>query len=98
MRSEFPEDKPVFFTAVSTFSITPDGVPWSEWEQALAGLDWINIGPRPSHYPSDPLTLINWTKPLRRWVEKHKKPIQGRLNADQVKSLVEKIKPSSTML
>ena len=49
MTPEFPQGYPVFFSPLSTFTFTPDLVPWSRWEQALQGLDWRNIGARSSH-------------------------------------------------
>jgi hypothetical protein len=49
----FPKDRPVFFSPLSTFTLTPDIVPWPAWEEALRGLDWRNIGARPS--PAAPL-------------------------------------------
>ena len=98
MRAYFPEDKPVFFSAVVTFTLTPDMVPWNDWEETLQGLDWHNIGPRPSHYPADTRALLNWNKPLRQWVETHGRPIQGQLTAAQLQALAEKIMTHSSML
>lgn len=87
MRSRFPKGKPIFFSPLSTFTRTPDLVPWSEWEAALQGLDWHNLGTRPDHYPADMLTLIDWAKPLREWAEQHKHPVQRRLTAEELSHL-----------
>lgn len=80
MRENFPDGKPVFFSPLATFSITPDIAPWSDWESALRGFEWINIGTRSSHYPADPWTLLDWEKPLWRWVERNYHPIDSALH------------------
>jgi hypothetical protein len=64
----FPPDRPVFFSPLSTFTHTPDLVRWSSWEQAFQGLDWRNVGARPSHYPADARALAGWQAPLQQWV------------------------------
>ncbi len=84
MRSQFPSDKPVFFSPLSTFSQTPDLVPWQQWVNCLAGFDLRNIGTRPSHYPSDTHTLVYWNRTLWRWVRQRGKPLQNRLNPTQL--------------
>ena len=63
MRPQFPAGKPVFFSPLATFSFTPDLVPWKDWETALAGIEWTNIGTRPSHYPAD---CLLYTSPSPR--------------------------------
>lgn len=87
MASTFPRGLPVFFSPLATFSVTPDMAGWGDWEQALAGLDWINIGARRSHYPADTLALLEWYKPLRRWVEQHPNPVMGRLSGEELLEL-----------
>ena len=94
MRSEFPEDKPVFFSPLSTFTPTPDLVPWQEWDQALRGSNWHNIGTRPSHYPADAKALVDWVKPLREWVAQHPQPIRSRLKPEELKQIAEQFWPS----
>ncbi len=89
MKSRFPAGEPVFFSPLSTFSITPDLVPFHAWETALAQTKWINIGARASHYPADSRTLVKWVEPLRDWVEAHPRPIRGTLTAEEVASLAE---------
>ena len=84
MRNQFPEGKPVFFSPLATFSITPDLVPWKKWEEALYGIDWINIGTRSSHYPADSRALVKWAEPLRKWVDKNSNPITSHLSADEL--------------
>jgi hypothetical protein len=80
MCSRFPLNKPIFFSPLATFSITPDLVHWSDWENALEGFNWINIGTRPDHYPADARTIVNWAEPLRSWVAEHPQPIIGNID------------------
>ena len=87
MRPQLPKDRPVFFTPLATFTQTPDLTPWQEWENALEGLDWRNIGTRSTHYPADALTLTNWAEPLHAWVDQHRHPIQGHLKAEELLEL-----------
>ena len=89
MRGQFPQGKPVFFSPLATFSLTPDLVPWKDWEAALAGLHWTNIGTRSSHYPADARALVKWVEPLRKWVAKNRNPIVTRLGAEELLSLKE---------
>ncbi|MFH2039382.1 MAG: hypothetical protein ABIJ65_08105 [Chloroflexota bacterium] len=77
---EFPPLKPVFFSPLVTFTITPDIVPWSDWEEVLSNWDWINIGTRPSHYPSDTRALVHWTKHLRSWVAENPQPVVKKID------------------
>jgi hypothetical protein len=91
MRSHFPADKPTFFSPLATFSMTPDLVPWQEWESTLAGLKWTNIGTRPSHYPADARALVNWAKPLRKWVQENRQPLRDLLSAEEIDSLAKTI-------
>lgn len=79
MCSQFPKGKPVFFSPLATFSITPDLVPWTDWETALKEFDWINIGTRPDHYPADARTIVKWTEPLRSWVSDHPQPLLNKI-------------------
>jgi hypothetical protein len=90
-RAEFPQDKPVFFSPLATFTLTPDLTPYAEWERALDGWDWENIGARPSHYPADSLALTNWAKPLRAWVEQNHRPFQTILSPEELQILATKI-------
>ena len=82
MSPEFPPGCPVFFSPLSTFTFTPDLVPWSRWEKALQGLDWHNVGARSSHYPADARALVGWQAPLQSWVKDRPrlplKPIEAR--------------------
>ncbi len=80
MLSEFPADKPVFFSPLATFTQTPDLAAWSTWGETLNGFDWRNIGTRPSHYPANSATLIDWTKPLHAWIAENSNPITAKLN------------------
>lgn len=84
MVSSFPSGKPVFFSPLGTYSLTPDIVPWDEWVHALQGTQWINIGTRPSHYPADPWTLLGWEKPLLKWVENNKSPVRSQLDPGEL--------------
>ena len=92
MQTRFPQGKPVFFSPLATFSLTPDCTPYDQWAAALAKTSWINIGTRRSHYPADARALLNWVKPLRKWVLENRQPILARLNADELSSLADNIK------
>jgi hypothetical protein len=87
MRPQFPASRPVFFTPLATFSVTPDLVPWQDWESALEGLEWVNIGTRRSHYPADARALVKWAEPLRNWVAENQHPITGLLTGEELAQL-----------
>jgi hypothetical protein len=87
MQAQFPAGKPVFFSPLSTFSLTPDLVPFEAWDAALAGFDWVNIGARKSHYPADARALVRWVEPLREWVGKNHNPVTARLEAEELLAL-----------
>ncbi len=84
MRSRFPVGKPVFFSPLATFSMTPDLVPYRQWEAVLSPYRWINIGARSSHYPSDARALVKWAGPLRKWTQENYHPLQSRLSAEEL--------------
>lgn len=84
MLESFPAQKQVFFAPLATFTPTPDLVPWKEWEAALQGLSWINIGARASHYPADAKTLLEWQNPLQSFVTRHPSPILDTLEAQEL--------------
>jgi hypothetical protein len=84
MKAKFPSGKPVFFSPLATFSVTPDLVPWKDWDSALAATHWINIGARPDHYPSDARALVEWFQPLRKWVEENPQPLRSRLDVKEL--------------
>jgi hypothetical protein len=92
MTKKFPKSKPVFFSPLSTFSLTPDMAKWEEWEDALQGFDWVNIGTRRSHYPSDTRTLVGWKEPLRKWAKENYAPIKTRMTGKMLKELEQRIK------
>jgi hypothetical protein len=87
MRAQFPVGKPVFFSPLATFSVPPDLVSWKDWDDVLTGIEWTNIGTRPSHYPADARALVKWVEPLRKWVEENRQPVTGRLEAEELLSL-----------
>jgi hypothetical protein len=91
MLPHFPVGKPVFFSPLATFSLTPDMVSWVDWEIALAGIKWINIGARASHYPADARALVKWVEPLRKWVKENRQPVVGRLSAEELLKLWQEI-------
>jgi len=91
MRPQFPASRPVFFSPLATFSVTPDLVPWQDWESALEGLEWVNIGTRRSHYPADARALVKWAEPLRNWVTENQHPITGLLTGEELAQLAQKI-------
>ena len=87
MRPEFEKFQPLFFSPLITFSLTPDMVPWEGWLAALQGLDWRNIGARPSHYPADALALVSWAGALRQWVGRHPQPVQSHLTPERLQEI-----------
>ena len=91
MTSRFPKGKPVFFSPLSTFSLTPDMAAWEDWEKALAGSNWVNVGTRKSHYPADAWTLIEWQKSLQKWCEQHHDPLNTNLTGDILKRIAKQI-------
>lgn len=98
MISKFPSNKPVFFSPLSTFSITPDIVPWPDWEAALSEWECINIGTRPSHYPSDTRTIVHWADPLRAWVAEHPQHINRSIDPEKLLDLSLKIQNQRKIL
>lgn len=94
MRTQFPPNKPVFFSPLSTFSITPDLVPFEEWEAALPG--FINVGAHKERYPADLQALADWSAPLHRWVEAHRQPVEARLSAEELLGIARGITPGAT--
>jgi hypothetical protein len=88
---EFPKGKPVFFSPLSTFSLTPDMAAWEEWEKALKDTQWVNVGTRQSHYPADAWTLVDWQKPLREWCKAHDNPIRSKMTGDMLQALAKEI-------
>ena len=87
MMPRFPAGKPVFFSPLSTFSLTPDMVSWQDWECVLADIKWMNIGARSDHYPADARALVKWTDPLRKWVKENPQPISTHLSAEELLKL-----------
>jgi hypothetical protein len=87
MKVKFPASKPLFFSPLITFSITPDLVPWKDWESVFENIKWTNIGARSGHYPADAHALLNWAEPLRKWVTENPQPITGRLEAEELLDL-----------
>ena len=94
MSAKFPVDKPVFFSPLATFSLTPDLVPFQEWIEALSSFHWENIGARASHYPSDARALVVWSDNLRMWVRENREPIKEHLSVDEIISLANTVRNS----
>lgn len=92
MAPQMKDGKPVFFSPLSTFSITPDLVPWVKWEEALMGIDWINVGTRKTHYPADTWTVVDWQTPLQKWCKAHEDPIKDHIDGEILSELARKIK------
>ncbi|HWQ04760.1 MAG TPA: hypothetical protein VN452_05355 [Longilinea sp.] len=97
MLTQVPVNLPVFFSALSTFSNTPDMVNWDEWTNALAGWQWINAGARGSHYPADTLALLDWKKPLQHFCSLSNVHPKGRLTGDQMALIAERINQRSQL-
>jgi hypothetical protein len=91
MTKRFPKGKPVFFSPLSTFSLTPDMAAWNDWEKALTGTDWVNVGTRKSHYPADAWTLIEWQRALQKWCEQNHNPVKSHLTGEMLKKLAKQI-------
>lgn len=91
MAPELKEAAPVFFSPLSTFSITPDLVPWQKWEDALHGIKWINIGTRKNHYPADTWTVVDWQRPLQKWCQEHENPLKTLINGEILRKIAEEI-------
>ena len=87
MRPQFLAGKPVFFSPLATFSLTPDLVPFESWSAALDGLDWHNIGARAGHYPADAWALVKWVQPLRGWVRECREPVKELLMGEELLEL-----------
>jgi hypothetical protein len=92
MSKQFPAGQPVFFSPLSTFSLTPDLVPFKEWDEVLTHFQLINIGARASHYPSDARALVKWADPLRKWVQENRRPLRFHLGAEEINSLADAIR------
>ncbi len=86
MSAYFPPARPVFFSPLATFSITPDVAAWQDWTDAI-GRDFINVGARQSHYPADACALLESGRALRDWVTTHPQPIQSTLGAEELAGL-----------
>jgi len=91
MAKRFPKDKPLFFSGLSTFSITPDMATWQDWIDALESEKFINTGTRPSHYPSDAQALVKWQEPLQDWVKKNRQPITSTLTSEELAQLAKEL-------
>jgi hypothetical protein len=94
MSRKFPAINPVFFSPLATFSLTPDLVPYQQWDAALAQFHTINVGTRASHYPSDARALVKWAEPLRLWVRENRQPLRSHLSAEEIGKLAETIRNS----
>ncbi len=88
MSPHFPQDQPLFFSPLATFSLTPDMAAWDDWLAALGRSDFINTGTRASHYPADARALLDWALPLRAWVAQHSHPLRARLQAEELLNLL----------
>ena len=86
MAVNFPSQKPIFFSPLVTFSHTPDIANWDNWLKVI-NKQFINIGTRKSHYPSDASALVRWVDPLRKWVSEHEQPVKSRLSPEELQNL-----------
>ncbi len=91
MVKDFPKRKPIFFSPLSTFTLTPDIVPFHEWENILKSFQWVNIGTRKTHYPADTTALINWSNSLRSWSNKKDIRIKQWLTGNDLKELAKNL-------
>jgi len=91
MTQYFPKGKPVFFSGLATFSVTPDLVPFDEWQRVLKEFDVVNIGARQSHYPADTLALLDWKKPLESWSKENQTIFQNTITANELLKIANEI-------
>jgi hypothetical protein len=86
MTPRFDPHKPVLFTPLSNFSLTPDTVSWDEWSSALSGFDAKMLGQRRRLFPSDPAGLWRTGEALRKWCELQPRRFEAKLAVDDVTS------------
>lgn len=96
MLNHAPADKTLFFSGLSTFSITPDLVASEEWRQAMEKFQVVSIGTRWTHNPADTHALIDWQKPLREWCAERPMQKLPRLDLEEISRLAERINPHSS--
>lgn len=97
MLPRVPTELPVYFSALSTFSMTPDLVRWEDWMSALAGRCWVNAGARASHYPADTAALLDWREPLIQLCNQTAVHPQGRMTGEQLALLAQKIRDEGAL-
>ncbi len=97
MLPRVPVDLPVYFSALSTFSMTPDLVQWDQWMVTLSDRRWINAGARGSHYPADAIALLDWKQPLLRVCRQTAVHPQGRLSGDRLAELAQALRGESNL-
>ena len=76
--------RPVLFTLLSNFSITPDLVSWAEWLEALADFDTHILGQRRWLFPSDPTGLWRTGDELCAWCNIYPRPVEATATLDDV--------------
>ncbi len=84
MTPRFDRARPVLFTPLSNFSLTPDTVSWDEWVAALSEFDAQLLGQRRWLFPSDPVALWRTGEALRGWCELHPRRCDGKMAVDEV--------------
>ncbi len=93
MIPRFPQNKPVLFTPLANFVVTPDLVSWDEWANAFKGLDWRALGWKPNRYPMDAPAMWRPTEELARYCEAHPDPMQATLTADDLIECLQTLQP-----
>jgi len=91
MKEFFPENCPIFFSGLATFSRTPDLVKWIEWKNALNDYRVINIGARESHFPADAKALLDWKKPLENWAKNNRKINRINISGSELRKIADSI-------
>lgn len=95
MKTEFMTDKPVFFSALSTFTITPDIVPWEKWMEELKDFEVVNCGARADYYPTDLQALIAWRRQLEPWISGNENLLSQSLSPQELHEIAAKTRTIS---
>ncbi|MBI4315740.1 MAG: hypothetical protein HY679_07370 [Chloroflexi bacterium] len=84
MLPRFPQNKPILFTPLANFVVTPDLVPWAQWAATFAGRQWQALGWNPDRWPSDAPAMWRPTEALARYCEAHPNPMRATLTIDEL--------------
>ncbi|MGD1995526.1 MAG: hypothetical protein PVH62_02020 [Anaerolineae bacterium] len=88
MREALPAGRPILFTPIANFVVTPDTADWEAYREALAGLNLQVLGTRRGLFPSDPAGLWRPAQELARWCRRHLDPVEARLSPEELSALI----------